>query len=74
MDIGIVFVWLTLIIYVFVMLKGKILAKKERKWMYLLVLAVISCTILQGLNINLNIVTVFLNNTFGSLSRMVVNI
>ncbi|WP_462409596.1 hypothetical protein [Neobacillus sp. Marseille-QA0830] len=74
MDIGIIVVWLSLIVYVVAMLKGKILAKKERKWMYLLVIVVLGCTVLQGMNINLNMVTVFLNNTFGDLSRMVVNI
>ncbi|WP_251554097.1 hypothetical protein [Neobacillus muris] len=74
MDIGIIVVWLSLIIYVVVMLKAKIAEKKERKWMYLLVIAALACTILQGYHVHLNGITILLNNTFGRLSRMVVNI
>lgn len=71
---GLAAVWLSLFIYLFVVWKAKIVEKKERKWMYLLVAAALGCSILAGLNISLHNVTSFMNNTFGRLSRMVVNI
>jgi hypothetical protein len=74
MDIGILVVWLCLVIYVIVLFKGKIIEKKERKWMFMLVGLVVILSILAGLNISFNMVVSFLNNTFGRLSRMVVKI
>lgn len=74
MDIGIIMVWLSLIGYLIITLKAKIVEKKERKWVYFLVIAAIGFSFLIMRNISLNIVISFLNNTFGGISRMVVNI
>ncbi|MCQ6279120.1 hypothetical protein [Bacillus sp. EB600] len=74
MDIGIIVVWLSLIGYIIIVLKAKIVEKKERKWVYFLVIATVGLSFLIMLNISLNIVISFLNNTFGGISRMVVNI
>lgn len=74
MDIGILVVWLCLLVYVIVMFKGNIIAKKERKWMFMLVGLVVLLTLLSGFNVSFNFVISFLNNTFGRLSRMVVRI
>ena len=74
MDIGIIVVWLSLIGYLIITLKAKIVEKKERKWVYFLVIAAIGFSFLIMRNISLNIVISFLNNTFGGISRMVVNI
>jgi hypothetical protein len=74
MDIGIIVVWLSLIGYLIITFKAKIVEKKERKWVYLLVIAAIGFSFLIMRNISLNIVISFLNNTFGGISRMVVNI
>ena len=74
MDIGIIVVWLSLIGYLIITLKAKIVEKKERKWVYVLVIAAIGFSFLIMRNISLNIVISFLNNTFGGISRMVVNI
>jgi hypothetical protein len=74
MDIGIIVVWLSLIGYIIIVLNAKIVEKKERKWVYFLVIATIGLSFLIMLNISLNIVISFLNNTFGGFSRMVVNI
>jgi hypothetical protein len=71
---GLAAVWLSLFIYLFVVWKAKIVEKKERKWVYLLIAAAIGLSILTGLNISLHSVTSLMNNTFGRLSRMVVNI
>jgi hypothetical protein len=74
MDIGIIVVWISLLGYMIVVYKGKNVEKKERKWVYLLVITAIGFSILIMLNISLNNVIWFLNNTFGGISRMVVNI
>ena len=74
MDIGIIVVWLSLIGYLIITLKAKIVEKKERKWVYVLLIAAIGLSFLIMRNISLNIVISFLNNTFGGISRMVVNI
>jgi len=74
MDIGILVAWLSLIIYVFVLFKKKIIDKKERKWIYMLVAVVFGLSLVAGFNISFNMVISFLNNTFGKVSRMVVNI
>ncbi|WML52762.1 hypothetical protein RCG17_25930 [Neobacillus sp. PS3-12] len=74
MDIGIIVVWISLLGYMVVVYKGKNVEKKERKWVYLLVITAIGFSILIMLNISLNNVIWFLNNTFGGISRMVVNI
>lgn len=71
---GLAAVWLSLFIYLFVVWKAKIVEKKERKWVYLLIAAAIGLSILTGLNISLHSVTSLMNNTFGRLSRLVVNI
>lgn len=72
MDIAIV--WLSLAIYVVIIFKAKIIDKKERKWVFLFIILTIGCTVLTGLHLSLNSVTSFLNDSFGRLSRMVVNI
>lgn len=74
MDIGVIVVWLSLAAYVMICLKAKIIDKKERKWVYLLVLGAIGCSVLIELEISLNSAISFLNDTLGSLSRMVVKI
>jgi hypothetical protein len=74
MDIGIIVVWISLLGYMIMVYKGKSVEKKERKWVYLLVITAIGFSILIMLNISLNNVIWFLNNTFGGISRMVVNI
>jgi hypothetical protein len=74
MDIGIIVVWISLLGYMIIVYKGKNVEKKERKWVYLLVITAIGFSILIMLNISLNNVIWFLNNTFGGISRMVVNI
>jgi hypothetical protein len=74
MDIGIIIVWFSLLGYMIMVYKGKDVKKAERKWVYLLVIAAIGFSILIMLNISLNNVIWFLNNTFGGMSRMVVNI
>jgi hypothetical protein len=74
MDIGIIVLWISLIGYIIIIIKGKIVEKKERKWVYLLVIAAIGFSLLIMLNISLNNIIWFLNNTFGGISRMVVNI
>jgi hypothetical protein len=74
MDIGIIVVWISLLGYMIMVYKGKYVEKKERKWVYLLVITAISFSILIMLNISLNNVIWFLNHTFGGISRMVVNI
>jgi hypothetical protein len=74
MDIGIIVVWISLLGYMIVVYKRKNVEKKERKWVYLLVITAIGFSILIMLNISLNNVIWFLNNTFGGISRMVVNI
>lgn len=74
MDIGILVVWLCLVVYVIVLFKGKIIEKKERKWMFMMVGLVAVLSILAGFNVSFNFIISFLNNTFGKLSRMVVNI
>ena len=74
MDIGIIMVWLSLIGYLIITLKAKIVEKKERKWVYFLVVDAIGFSFLIMRNISLNIVISFLNNTFGGISRMDVNI
>ncbi|WP_223587933.1 hypothetical protein [Neobacillus bataviensis] len=74
MDLGVIIVWLSLTIYVFIIHKAKIIDKKERKWVYLLVLVAIGCSLLVEFDVSLNSATSFLNNTFGRLSRMVVKI
>lgn len=74
MDIGIIVVWISLLGYMVLVYKGKNVEKKERKWAYLLVITAIVFSILIMLNISLNNIIGFLNNTFGGISRMVVNI
>jgi hypothetical protein len=74
MDIGIIVIWFCLLGYLITVYKGKDVKKEERKWVYLLVIAAIGFSILVMLNISLNNVIWFLNNTFGGMSRMVVNI
>jgi hypothetical protein len=71
---GLIIIWLSLITYVIIVWKAKIVDKKERKWLYLLVAAALGCSIIAGMNISLHGVTAFVNDTFGRLSRMVVNI
>ncbi len=72
MNIGVIVVWLSLIIYLVIMVKTKVIEKKERKWLYLLVMITIGFSLLFTLTIYLNGVTTYLNNFFGRLSRMVV--
>ncbi|MGJ7909675.1 hypothetical protein [Neobacillus sp. LXY-1] len=74
MSIGIVIVWISLMIYLIVVLKAKIIDKKERKWVYLLILAAMGVSLLVALHISLNSITNFLNNSFGRISRLVVDI
>jgi hypothetical protein len=74
MDIGIIVVWISLLGYMVMVYKGKDVEKKERKWVYVLVVTAIGFSILIMLNISLNNIIWFLNNTFGGISRMVVNI
>ncbi|MEH7108942.1 hypothetical protein [Bacillus sp. JJ1764] len=74
MSIGIVIVWISLIVYLIVVLKAKIIDKKERKWVYLLILAAMGVSLLVALHFSLNSVTNFLNNSFGRISRLVVDI
>ena len=74
MDLGVVVVWLFLLIYVIIILKTKIIEKKERKWAFLLILIAFACSMLVLFNISLNGAVTFLNNTIGKLSRMVVKI
>jgi hypothetical protein len=74
MDIGILVAWLSLIIYIIVLLKAKIIDKKERKWVYMLIAIVFGLSLVAGFNFSFNMVITFLNNTFGKLSRLVVNI
>lgn len=74
MEIGVLVVWLSLIIYLIIVRKAKIVEKQDRKWVYLLVLLAAGCSILVMRNISLNYVIFLLNNTIGSLSRMVVKI
>lgn len=73
MYIGIIVVWLSVIGYMIIVLKAKIVKEKEHKWVYILVAAAIGFSLLIMLNISLNIVISFLNNTFGGISRMVVD-
>jgi hypothetical protein len=74
MDIGILVVWLSLFIYIIVLFKNKIIDKKERKWVYMLVGLVMGLSLLAAFNVSLNMVISALNNSFGKLSRLVVNI
>lgn len=74
MEIGVLVVWLSLVIYIIIVRKAKIVEKKERKWVYLLVILAVGCSILVMRNISLNYVIFLLNNTIGSLSRMVLKI
>lgn len=74
MDIGVIVVWMSLIIYLLIILKAKIIDKKERKWVYLLILIALGCSLLIVFNVSLKNATALLNNTFGRLSRLVVKI
>lgn len=74
MDIGIIVVWFSLLGYMIMVYKGKYVKREERKWVYFIVIAAIGFSILIMLNISLNNAVWFLNNTFGRISRMVVNI
>lgn len=74
MGFGIVAIWLSLILYLIIVLRAKIVEKKERKWVYCLLVVAVGFSLLLVLNISLNTVVNFLNNTFGGISRMVVNI
>lgn len=74
MDVGVILVWICLIGYLIIVIKTKIVNKKERKWVYVLVMAAIGFSLLIMFNISLNIVISFLNNTFGGISRMVVGV
>lgn len=73
MDIGVIVVWLCLVIYMIVVYKAKIIEKKERKWAYLLVGLAVLLSLLAAFNITFNPVISMLNDTFGKLSRLVVN-
>ncbi len=74
MDIGIIVIWLSLIVYTAIVMKTKIVSKQERKWAYILVLVTISCSFLVLLHSSLDGAVAFLNETFGRLSRWVVEI
>jgi hypothetical protein len=74
MDIGIIVIWLSLSVYTFILFKRKIIEKKEWKWAFLLTFIAVGLSVLVTLNISLNEVISLLNNTFGGISRMVVNI
>lgn len=74
MDIGFFVVLLCLVSYMLALFKAKIIEKKERKWVYMLVGLVIGLSLLTTFNVSFNFVISLLNNTFGELSRMVVDI
>ncbi len=74
MDVGIIVVWLSLAIYAVILIKAGILDKKERKWVYFFVLTAVVFSILVHFNISFNSAVTFFNQTFGNLSRMVVDI
>jgi hypothetical protein len=74
MDLGIIVVWLSLIVYTVIVMETKIVNKKERKLVFILVTVTVACSFLVLLHISLHGVVTFLNDTFGRLSRMVVKI
>ncbi|WP_042356138.1 hypothetical protein [Bacillus rubiinfantis] len=74
MKIGVIIILVALLVYLIIVFKAKIISKKERKWVYLLVLLTIGCSLLVSFNLYLNGITEFLNNFFGRLARMVVKI
>jgi hypothetical protein len=74
MDTGIIITIAALSIYLIVLIKGKHVTKKERNWIFLLILMTVGLSSFLMLNIPLNFIITFLNNTFGGLSRMVVNV
>lgn len=74
MGIGVIVAWVCLMVYMMIIFKAKIVDKKERKWMYLLIIIAVSSSILVIRNISLHYIITFLDDTFGNLSRMVVNI
>lgn len=74
MDIGILVIWICLAVYLAIVLKTGILEKRERKWVYLLAAIIFCCSLLAMLNISLNPVLYLLDQTFGALTRMVVNL
>lgn len=73
MIIGLIVIWVSMLVYVIVLFKQKLIHKKERKWVYLLIAIAMVLSILDSLHITLNFVVTFLNNSFGKISGMVVN-
>lgn len=73
MDIGILIIWLCLVVYILISLKAEdIVKKKERKWVCMLVIVTLVCTILSVLHISFHEALSVLDDIFGNISRMVV--
>jgi len=73
MIIGLIVIWISLIIYAIALFRQKKVAKKERKWIFLLIGMVMVLSLLDTMHISLNFVTSFLNDSFGKISEMGVN-
>ncbi|WP_160722874.1 hypothetical protein [Bacillus sp. USDA818B3_A] len=67
-------VWFSLIFYLLVVFKAKIIDKKERKWVFLWVGLAFGVSMLDMFHLSLSMITTFLNVTFEGISRLVVKL
>lgn len=74
MDMGVIVILISIVIYLLVLFKNKMIKKKERKWVFLMLSIVIGLSLMTSFNISLNFIVKFLSNTFGEFTRMVVKV
>nr|WP_263326769.1 hypothetical protein [Neobacillus sp. Marseille-Q6967] len=74
MDIGVIVILISIVIYLLIMFKNKMIEKKERKWVFLMLTIVIGLSLMTSFNISLNFIIKFFSNTFGEFTRMVVKV